>query len=176
MPANWLIKARAIPEVHPRIQDHIAWLKEDLNGLDAGLRQKICQSPVWKEKDDLLRSVPGVGDRVSLTLLAELPELGALGRKQIAALVGVAPFSRDSGSHRRKRTIWDGRAKVIAVLYMGALVATRRNPALRPFYQRLLASGKPKKLALTECMLKLLTILNSMARSGLRWDPNVATS
>ena len=147
--------------MHPHIQEQIAWLKEELNGLDAGLRQKIWQSPVWREKDDLLRSVPGVGEQVSLTLLAELPELGALGRKQIAALVGVAPFSRDSGSHRRKRTIWGGRAKVIAVLYMGALVATRCNPVLRSFYQRLLASGKPKKLALTACMRKLLTILNS---------------
>ncbi len=158
--------SHAIPEVHPRIQDHIAWLKEELNGLDAGLRQKICQSPVWREKDDLLRSVPGVGEQVSLTLLAELPGLGALGRKQIAALVGVAPFSRDSGPRRGKRKVLGGRAKVRAALYMGALVATRCNPALRPSYQRLLASGKPKKLALTACMWKLLIMLNSMVRNG----------
>ena len=144
--------------------------------LDAGLRQKICQSPVWREKDDLLRSVPGVGEQVSLTLLAELPELGSLGRKQIAALVGVAPFSRDSDPHRGKRKVWGGWAKIRASLYMGALVATRCNPALRPFYQRLLASGKPKKLALTAYMRKLLTMLNSMVRNGERWDPTVATN
>ena len=100
--------SRAIPEVRPRIQNHIAWLKEELNGLDAAPRQKIYQSPVWREKDDLLRSVPGVGEQVPPTLLAELPELGALGRKQIAALVGVAPFSRDSGPHRGRRKVWSG--------------------------------------------------------------------
>ena len=143
--------SRATPEVHPRIQDHVAWLKEELNGLDADLRQKIRQSPVWMEKSDLLRSVPDVGEQVSLTLLAELRELGVLGRKQIAARVGVAPFSRDSGPHRGKRTVWDGRAKVRAVSYMGALVATRCNRVLRSFYQLLLASGKPKNPALTAC-------------------------
>ena len=111
-----------------------------------------------------------------MTLLADLPELGTLSRKQIAALVGVAPFSRDSGPHLGRRTVWGGRAVVRAALYMGALVASRRNPVLRDFYRRLLAAGKPKKLALTACMRKLLTVLNSMARSGLRWDPNVATS
>ena len=123
----------------------------------------------------MLRSVPGVGEQVSLTLLAELPELGVLYRKQIAALVGVAPFSRDGGPHRGKRAVWGGRAKVRAVLYMGALVATRCNPVLRSFYQRLQASGKPKKLALTACMRKLLTILNSMVRNGKRWDPTLGT-
>ena len=143
--------------------------------MDACLRQKIRQSPVWREKDDLLRSVPGVGEQVSLTLLAELPELGVLGRKQIAALVGVAPFSRDSRPHRGRRTVWGGRAKVRAVLYMGALLATRCNPVLRSVYQRLLASGKPKKLALTACMRKLLTILNSMVRNSERWDPTLGT-
>ena len=167
--------SRAIPEVHPRIQDLISWLKEEINGLDADLPEKICQSPVWREKDDLLRSVPGVGEQMSLTLLAELPELGALGRKQIAALVGVAPFSRDSGPHRGKRTVWGSRAKVRSVLYIGALVATRCNPVLRSFYQRLLASGKRKKLALTAYMRKLLTILNSMVRNGERWGPTLGT-
>ena len=126
--------------------------------------------------DDLLRSVPGVGPQLSLTLLAQLPELGTLDRKQIGALVGVAPFSRDSGPHRGRRTIWGGRAVVRTVLYMGALVATRCNPVLREFYQRLLAAGKPKKLALTACMRKLLTILNSMVRDGTRWGPAIAIS
>ena len=140
------------------------------------MRQTLHQSPVWREKDDLLRSVPGIGDQISLTLLAYLPELGTLNRRQIAALGGTAPFNRDSGTLWDKRTVWGGRAVVRAALYMDALVASRWNPVLRDFYQRLLATGKPKKLALTACMRKLLTTLNSMARSGQRWDPTVATS
>ncbi len=152
--------SRAIPEVSPRIQAHINWLEQELNDLDSDLRRTVRHSPVWRDKDQLLRSVPGVGDQVSITLLADLPELGTLNRKQIAALVGVAPFSRDSGPHRGKRTVWGGRARVRAALYMGALVASRWNPVIRNFYQRLLAAGKPKKVALTACMRKLLTILN----------------
>ena len=121
---------RALREVHPRIEAHIAWLEQELSELDGELRQTILSSPVWREKDELLRSVPGVGNQVSMTLLADLPELGSLGRKQIAALVGVAPFSRDSGGYRGRRTTWGGRARVRAVLYMGALVAARRNPVI----------------------------------------------
>ena len=162
---------RALREVHPRIEARIAWLEQELSELDGALRQTILSSPVWREKDELLRSVPGVGNQVSMTLLADLPELGSLGRKQIAALVGVAPFSRDSGRYRGRRTTWGGRARVRAVLYMEALVAARRNPVIRQFYQRLLAAGKPKKLALTACMRKLLTMLNSMAKTGKHWDP-----
>ena len=109
---------------------------------------------------------------MSLTLLAYLPELGTLNRKQVAALVGVAPFNRDSGPYRGKRSVWGGRATVRSVLYMGALVASRRNPVLREFYQRLLEDGKPKKLALTACMRKLLTILNSMMRTREQWRQN----
>ena len=123
----------------------------------------------------LLPSVPGVGQQVSITLLADLPELGTLGRKQIAALIGVAPFSRDSGPHRGKRSVWGGRARVRAALYMGALVATRCNPVIGEFYRRLLAAGKPKKLPLTACMPKLLTVLNSMAKAGRPWDPAVVS-
>ena len=162
---------RATPEVRPRIEAHIDWLKQELDDLDTDLRQRIKRSPVWREKDDLLRSVPGVGPQVSLTLLAYLPELGTLNRKQIAALVGVAPFNRDS-AYRGKRSVWGGRATVRSTLYMGALVATRFNPVLRDFYQRLLEAGKPKKVALTACARKLLTILNTMARTGVHWDPN----
>ena len=150
---------------------HISWLKQELDDLDTDLRQRIKGSPVWREKDDLLRSVPGVGPQVSLTLLAYLPELGTLNRKQVAALVGVAPFNRDSGPYRGKRSVWGGRATVRSTLYMGALVASRFNPVLRDFYQRLLEAGKPKKVALTACARKLLTILNSMARTGVHWDP-----
>ena len=163
---------RATPEVRPRIEAHIGWLKLELDDMDTDLRQRIQRSPVWREKDDLLRSVPGVGPQVSLTLLAYLPELGTLNRKQIAALVGVAPFNRDSGPYRGKRSVWGGRATVRSTLYMRALVATRFNPVLRDFYQRLLKAGKPKKVALTACARKLLTILNTMARTGVHWDPN----
>ena len=130
----------AIGAVSPRIEAHIAWLEQELSDLDKGLRQTLRRSPVWREKDDLLRTVPGVGEQVSLTLLANLPELGTLNRRQIAALVGVAPFNRDSGTLRGKRAVWGGRSRVRAVLYMGALVASRHNPAIRDFYQRLLAA------------------------------------
>ena len=162
--------------VQTSIEGHITWLKQELNDLDQGLRQTLRQSPVWREKDDLLRSVPGIGDRISVTLLACLPELGTLNRRQIAALVGVAPFNRDSGTLRGKRTVWGGRAKVRTALYMGAIVASRFNPVIRDFYQRLLAAGKPKKLALTACMRKLLIILNSMLKHGSSWNHPVAKS
>ena len=161
--------SRAAPEVRPSIEAHIGWLKRELDDLDTDLRQRIKRSPAWREKDDLLRSVPGVGPQVSLTLLTYLPELGTLNRKQIAALVGVAPFNRDSGPYRGKRSVWGGRATVRSTLYMGALVASRFNPVLRDFYQRLLKAGKPKKVALTACMRKLLTILNSMMRTREHW-------
>ena len=124
----------AAMSVRPRIETHIAWLKHELDDLDQGLRQTIRQSPVWREKDDLLHSVPGIGDQISLTLLAYLPELGTLNRRQIAALVGVAPFNRDSGTLRGKRTVWGGRARVRTALYMGAMVASRFNPVIRDFY------------------------------------------
>ena len=157
----------AIVAVRPRVEAHIAWLERELDDLDEGLRRTLRQSSVWREKDDLLRTVPGVGEQISLTLLAYLPELGTLDRRQIAALVGVAPFNRDSGTLRGKRTIWGGRARVRAALYMVALIASRCNPVIREFYQRLLAAGKPKKLALTACMRKLMVILNSMLKHTL---------
>ena len=164
----------AISAVRPRIEAHIAWLEQELNDLDEGLRQTLRRSPVWREKDDLLRTVPGVGEQVSLTLLAYLPELGTLDRRQIAALVGVAPFNRDSGTLRGKRAVWGGRARVRATLYMGAMymgamVASRHNPVIRDFYQKLLATGKPKRVALVACMRKLLVILNSMLKHGCPW-------
>jgi transposase len=134
----------------------------------------VRASPLWRAREDLLCSVPGVGPVTSLTLLAQLPELGTLNRKQIAALVGVAPLNRDSGTWRGRRAIWGGRATVRAVLYMAALVGTRHNPALRALYQRLLAARKPKKLALTACIRKLLTILNAMLKHRTRWAPAAA--
>lgn len=166
---------RAAAGVRPSIQSHIAWLERELGDLDQGLRQTIRRSPLWRDRDDLLRSVPGVGEQLSITLLAYLPELGTLGRKQIAALVGVAPMNRDSGRMRGQRSVWGGRARVRAALYMGALVGSRHNPVLRDLYQRLLAAGKAKKLALTACMRKLLTIINAMVKSGQHWDPTIAT-
>ena len=156
--------------VRAGIQEHIRWLEKRLADIDRDLADAIGRTPVWREKDELLRSVQGVGPVLSTTLLAGLPELGALGRKQIAALVGVAPLNRDSGRYRGKRMVWGGRARVREALYMGTLVATRFNPVIRAFYQRLLAAGKPKKVALTACMRKLLTILNAMARHETPWQ------
>lgn len=155
--------------VRKHIKDHIAWLERELVDTDNDLRRSVRESPVWREKDNLLRSVPGVGPVLSATLLADLPELGTLDRRQIAALVGVAPFNCDSGNLRGKRAVWGGRAKVRAVLYMATLVATRYNHVIRAFYQRLCAAGKDKKVALTACMRKLLTILNAMIKHRTPW-------
>lgn len=161
--------ATALPPVRKGIRAHLAWLDRQLAQLDEDLTRAIRESPVWREKDDLLQSVPGVGPVLARTLLASLPELGTLNRKQIAALVGVAPFNRDSGTLRGRRTIWGGRAPVRAALYMGALAATRWNPVIRAFYQRLCVAGKAKKVALTACMRKLLTMLNAMIKSRSPW-------
>ena len=151
--------------MRPRIQAHVAWLGQELEALDRDLGETLRQSPVWREKENLLRSVPGVGPQLAFTLLAYLPELGALNRKQIAALVGVAPFNWDSGTLRGKRAVWGSRSRIRPALYIGALVASRHNPVIRSFYQRLCPAGKPKKVALAACMRKLLTI--SMPCSGI---------
>ena len=167
---------RATRRVRPRVEEHIKWLKENLAELDRDLDDTIRSSPIWKDQNRLLRSVPGVGPVLSLTLLSGLPELGALNRGEVAALVGVAPFNQDSGSFRGKRRVWGGRGQVRAALYMAALVASRYNPALKEFYQRLCQAGKPKKVALTACMRKLLTILNAMVRDHRPWNPTEANS
>lgn len=151
------------------IQAHVEWLKQRLKDNDKDLRKLLKASPVWREKDNLLQSVPGVGPVASATLLARLPELGRLNRKQIASLVGVAPLNCDSGKFKGKRMIWGGRADVRQALYMAALSASIWNPVLKEFYNRLLAAGKPKKLALTAVMRKLLTMLNAMARDNCAW-------
>ena len=163
---------RAHKSVHQEIQEHIAFLEQRLKANDDDLSQLIQQSPIWREKDELLQSVPGIGKVCSRTLLADLPELGTLNRKEIAALVGVAPFNRDSGTLRGKRIVWGGRANVRAVLYMSALVAVRHNPILKQFYQRLVKAGKVAKVALTACMRKLLVILNTMLKNRTSWNPN----
>ena len=160
----------AVPAIRRDLVQHIRWLERQLRDVDHDLDRTVQSSPIWRAKENLLRSLPGVGPVTSRTLIGSLPELGALNRKQIAALVGVAPLARDSGSLRGKRLVWGGRAPVRAALYMAALVASRRNPALRIFYARLLAAGKPKKLALTACMRKLLTILNAMVKTNSAWQ------
>ena len=161
-------------QVKKSLTAHITYLERELKRTDTELGDQVRQSPVWRVKDELLQSVPGVGRVVSFTLLAELPELGRLSRREIAKLVGVAPLSRDSGTLRGRRFVHGGRASVRAVLYMGALVATQCNVLIRAFYQRLLAAGKPKKLALVACMRKLLTILNMMLRTQRPWCPALA--
>ena len=148
----------------------LAALQKELAALEADLDDTIRGTPAWREAEDLLTSVPGVGGKLARTLIADLPELGRLSRRQIAALVGVAPINRDSGTLRGKRTTWAGRAKVRTMLYMAALSAARHNPILKSFYQRLLRAGKAKKLALTAVMRKLITILNAMIRDQLPWQ------
>jgi transposase len=161
--------ASTIPAVKPHVQEHIDWLRQERDQLDVELKDYLQKTNVWTANDRLLQSVPGVGVITSLTLLAELPELGALNRKEIASLVGVAPLNRDSGKMRGKRSVWGGRANVRAVLYMATLVATRYNSEIRAFYQRLCAAGKAKKVALVACMRKLLVILNAMIRNQTPW-------
>jgi len=153
------------------IKKHIAWLKESLDDVNDEIDKSIRNSPVWREKDDLLQSVPGIGPVASATLLSQLPELGTLNRKQIAALVGVAPLNRDSGIMRGKRSVWGGRSSIRCALYMATLVATRFNPIISAFYRRLCNAGKAHKVALTACMRKLLTILNAMMKNRVHWSP-----
>jgi transposase len=159
------------PQVRQRLEAHIEWLEEELSSLDEEIERFIDGNPLWEEKASLLRSVPGVGPVTAATLLAELPELGTLNRQKIAALVGVAPVNKDSGKKRGKRRIFAGRASVRRALYMAALNASRFNPVIKSFYQRLLGRGKDKKVALTACMRKLLVILNSMVRDQEPWQP-----
>ena len=166
--------ASAPTPVRTSLRTHITWLERELAHTDRALAAAIHESPVWREKDELLRSVPGVGPVLTTTLLATMPERGALTGQQMAALVGVAPLSRDSGTLRGNRTVWGGRAQVRAARYMAALVATRYNPAMKTFYQRLCQAGKAKKLAVTACMRKLLMILNAMLKTRTPWHEAVA--
>jgi transposase len=160
--------------LHPQLDEHIAQLKHWLDDVDHELAELIRSSPVWRAQEQLLRSAPGIGPIVAATLLAELPELGRLGHREIAALVGVAPLNRDSGTHRGTRRIWGGRGAVRAALYMAAGTASRGNPVIRAYHRRLLAAGKPQKVALVACLHKLLTILNGMARDQLPWRTSPA--
>jgi transposase len=159
----------AIATLRARIQLNVEWLRKQIEEVDHDIGNLIQSSPLWRAKDNLLQSVPGVGPVLSETILAELPELGQLNSKQIAALAGVAPFNRDSGTLRGKRSIWGGRSHLRKMVYMGTLVATRFNPVIRSFYQRLIDGGKAKKVALVACMRKLLVILNAMLKHGTLW-------
>jgi transposase len=162
----------ADPALHARIDAHLRWLEDALAEIERELDGAVHESSIWRAKEELLRSVPGVGPVSARTLLAELPELGSLTRRQAAALVGVAPFSRDSGKMRGKRAIWGGRARLRACLYMAAVAAARgSNPVIAGFYKRLRLAGKPAKLALTACMRKLVVTLNAMLRTDTAWKP-----
>lgn len=158
-------------DVSKRIQRHVKWLQLELKAIDNDLDDTIRKTPLWRAKDDLMRSVPGVGPVTSHTVIAEFPQLGTLSRKQAAALCGLAPFNVDSGTLQGRRRIWGGRAAVRSALYMAALVATRRNPVIRDFYLRLLSAGKPKKVALIAAARKLLVMLNAILRDGRPWNP-----
>lgn len=161
----------ATPRVQNQLKEHIQWLERQLEEMDKDLGALVRSSPAWWAKGKVLQSAPGVGPVLTFTLVAQVPELGQLDRRKVSALVGVAPFNRDSGTLRGKRTVWGGRGSVRAALYMATLVATRFNPVIKAFYHRLLGAGKPKKVALTACMRKLLTILNAMVKHNCPWNP-----
>lgn len=163
------LRSADTPALRADLETHIEWLHAARERIEQRLREALRAEPEWREREALLCSVPGVGEATAQTLLVELPELGRLERRPLAALVGVAPFNRDSGRRRGARSIWGGRAEVRSMLYMAALSATRWNPLIRAFYQRLLAAGKPKKLALTACMRKLLGILNAILKQRRPW-------
>jgi transposase len=162
-----------VPDLQAQLKRHIEWLTKEIEALNQQIEACIVEQPVWSQKDELLQSAPGVGKVLSHTLIAEVPELGQLDRKKIAALVGVAPMNRDSGSKRGKRSIRGGRPAVRSVLYMATLSALRYNPVIQCFYQRLLANGKEKMVAIVACMRKLLVILNAMARKQQAWQPQI---
>jgi len=156
-------------EMRKDVQRHLDWLAKELERIDQTLNDFIQSSPLWSAKNELLQSVPGIGKVGAQAIMSDLPELGKLNRKQVAALVGVAPMNRDSGSYKGRRSIWGGRANIRTILYMVAVVASRCNPVIREFYKRLCDAGKPKKVALTACIRRLLAILNAMMRNGTRW-------
>jgi transposase len=167
-------RAGLAPRLRPALDAHVVWLSQQIADLDRELDRALRDSPVWREKEALLRSIPGIGPVVARTLLGEVPELGRLDRWQVAALAGVAPLTQDSGRHRGKRRVWGGRASVRAALSMAAVTATRCNPIIRALYRRLHEqAGKPAKVALVACMRKLLTMANAILRDGLPWSTAV---
>jgi transposase len=159
----------AVDQVRPEIREHMRWLDKRIKQLDTDLHDRLRASPLWRDKENLLRSIPGVGPVLTVSLLADVPEIGSVSHRQLSALVGVAPFNVDSGKRSGERHIWGGRAAVRAALYMATCTAARHNPVIRALYQRLLAAGKRKKVALVACMRKLLTICNAVLASGTPW-------
>lgn len=164
------LNSTATAAMREEVRTHIAWLEQRLADIDEQLRKRITESPVWRIKDDILQSVPGIGPVTALTLVADVPELGQLNRHQAAKLVGVAPLNRDSGKLRGTRHIFGGRKAVRNTLYMASQSAVRHNPVIKAFYERLLANHKPKKVALVACMRKLLTIVNTMIKTNTKWQ------
>jgi transposase len=162
--------------IRSSLAKHVRWLEKELGAVEDDVARAVEESPVWRAREDLLRSVPGVGRVLATALLADLPELGRPSRREVAALVGVAPHARDSGRHRGRRTAWGGRSEVRTALYMSALASLTHNPPLRAFYERLVTEGKPRKVALVAVMRKLLVALNAMARDGRRWDPDLVAT
>lgn len=163
------LKAARKAKIQQDIKINIEWLKSRLDGVDKDLQKAIKANPEWRQKYEILESTPGIGNTTAASLVAGFAELGQLNRHQVAALAGVAPINRDSGTMRGKRMVWGGRPRIRAALYMATLVATRYNPIIKAFYLRLCAAGKAKKVALTACMRKLLLILNSMLKHNLSW-------
>ena len=153
------------------IQAHIRWLEKNLTDINKDIRKTIRKTPVWREKDDILQSFKGIGPATSASLLSDLPELGDIESKKIAALVGVAPFNCDSGLYRGRRRVWGGRSQVRRILYMATLSAVRTNPVINSFYNRLRQAGKSHKVAMTACMRKILVILNAMIKNQTFWQP-----
>ena len=167
-------QASAATGIAKQIRQHITWLEKRLKEADDDLDQSIRSSPLWQHKAEIMQSIPGVGRVTATSLLADVAELGTLNRREISALIGVCPYSRDSGKSRGRRSIWGGRARVRAVLYMAALVATRHNPVILAFYQKLVGAGKPKKVAIVACMRKLLVTINTMLKTDTTWNPKTA--
>ncbi|BCZ76402.1 IS110 family transposase [Paraburkholderia terrae] len=165
---------RAHHAARESLRDHIKWLEQQLDVAERDIDGFLRTSPAWRQKEDLLRSVPGIGPTAAATLIGFMPELGSLSRREIAALAGVAPFNADSGNHTGKRHIHGGRAIVRRALYMACVPALRFNPVVRAFYDRLKKAGKPSKVALTACMRKLLIMLNAMVRNLTPWDGSIA--
>lgn len=169
-------QSSANARVAKQIRQHIVWLEKRLDESNDDLDNMIRNSPLWQHKAEIMQSIPGVGRVTATTFLADIPEIGTLSRREISALVGVCPYSRDSGSFRGRRSIWGGRARVRAALYMAAIVASRHNPVIKAFYEKLTRAGKAKKVALVACMRKLLVIINTMLKNDTAWNPKIAES
>lgn len=168
--------ARSSGKALESIKTHITWLNKQIDELDDELKKLVKKTPLWRERDVLFQSVPGVGPGLSYTIIADLPELGHISSRALSKLVGIAPLNSDSGRHQGRRKIWGGRAKVRAALYMSTVACLRWNPVIRAYFERLIKGGKEFKVALVACMRRLLAILNAMARTNTKWNPGQAAA